>query len=53
MPVLADGALLDPGPVSIMVHRRALNVMAGTIDASMGELPQAQPGIIKEVAVDG
>jgi diacylglycerol kinase (ATP) len=37
MPVLADGMLLDPGPVTALVHPRALAVMGGAANAAMGE----------------
>lgn len=37
MPVLADGMLLDPGPVTALVHPRALAVMGGAANTAMGE----------------
>lgn len=37
MPVLADGMLLDPGLVTASAHPRALAIMGGAVDASMGE----------------
>ncbi len=42
MPVLADGVLLDLGPVTALVRPRALTVMAG---AGIGEQPVASPAI--------
>jgi YegS/Rv2252/BmrU family lipid kinase len=37
MPVLADGVLLDPGPVTAQVHPRALAIMGGAANTTMGE----------------
>jgi diacylglycerol kinase family enzyme len=37
MPVLADGMLLDPGPVTAQVHSRALAIMGGAVNTAMGE----------------
>jgi len=37
MPVLADGMLLDPGPVTALVHPRALAVMGGAANTAVGE----------------
>ncbi len=37
MPVLADGMLLDPGPVTAEVHPRALAIMGGAANTAMGE----------------
>ena len=37
MPVLADGMLLDPGPVTAEVHPRALAIMGGAPNTAMGE----------------
>jgi len=37
MPVLADGMLLDPGPVTAQVHPRALAIMGGAANTAMGE----------------
>jgi YegS/Rv2252/BmrU family lipid kinase len=37
MPVLADGMLLDSGPVTAQVHPRALAVMGGAANKAMGE----------------
>ena len=37
MPVLADGMLLDPGPVTAEVHPRALPIMGGAANTAMGE----------------
>ena len=37
MPVLADGMLLDPGPVTAEVHPRALAIMCGAANTAMGE----------------
>ena len=37
MPVLADGMLLDPGPVTAQVHPRALAIMGGAAHTAMGE----------------
>ena len=39
MPVLADGMLLDPGPVTAQVHPRALAIMGGAANTAMGEHP--------------
>ena len=39
MPVLADGMLLDPGPVTAKVHPRALAIMGGAANTAMGEHP--------------
>lgn len=37
MPVLADGMLLDPGPVTALIHPRALAIMGGAANTAMGE----------------
>ena len=37
MPVLADGMLLNPGPVTAQVHPRALAIMGGAANTAMGE----------------
>lgn len=37
MPVLADGMLLDPGPVTAQVHPRALAIIGGAANTAMGE----------------
>jgi len=37
MPVLADGMLLDPGPVTALVHPRALAIMGGSAKTAIGE----------------
>ncbi len=37
MPVLADGMLLDLGPVTAQVHSRALAIMGGAANIVMGE----------------
>ena len=37
MPVLADGMLLDPGPVTAEVHPHALAIMGGAANTAMGE----------------
>jgi diacylglycerol kinase (ATP) len=37
MPVLADGMLLEPGPVTAQVHPRALAIMGGAANTAMGE----------------
>lgn len=37
MPVLADGMLLDLGPVTAQVHSRALAIMGGAANTVMGE----------------
>jgi diacylglycerol kinase (ATP) len=37
MPVLADGMLLDPGPVTAQVHPRALAIMGGAAHTAIGE----------------
>ena len=41
MPVLADGRLLDPGPVTALVYPRALAVIVGATDAAMRRRPAA------------
>jgi diacylglycerol kinase family enzyme len=53
MPVLADGVLLDQGPVTVLVHPRALTVMVGAADATMGGQPVASPAIDREVVSHG
>jgi len=53
MPVLADGMLLDPGPVTAQVHPRALAVMGGAADATIGGQPVASPAIDREVVSHG
>jgi diacylglycerol kinase (ATP) len=37
IPVLADGMPLDPGPVTVQIHSRALAVMGGPVNTAMGE----------------
>jgi len=37
MPVLADGMLLDPGPVTAQVHPRAIAIMGGAANTAIGE----------------
>lgn len=37
MPVLADGILLDPGPVTVQVHPRAIAIMGGAAKTAIGE----------------
>ncbi len=37
MPVLADGVLLEQGPVSVRVHPRALSVIVGASGPAIGE----------------
>jgi len=49
MPVLADGVLLDQGPVTVLVHPRALTVMVGAADATMGGQPVVSPAIDREL----
>ena len=49
MPVLADGVLLDQGPISALVHPHALLVMAGAVDAAAEGLPAAAPPIVEQV----
>jgi diacylglycerol kinase (ATP) len=39
MPVLADGVPLDLGPITALVHHRALAVMVGATDAALGGNP--------------
>lgn len=41
MPVIADGVVLEQGTVNIIVHPRALNVMAAPAVLELKELPQA------------
>jgi diacylglycerol kinase (ATP) len=37
MPILADGMLLDSGPVTVQVHARALAIMGGAANTAKGE----------------
>jgi diacylglycerol kinase (ATP) len=53
MPVLADGVLLDQGPVTALVHPRAIAIMAGAANAAMGEQPAASAAIYREVVSHG
>lgn len=53
MPVLADGVLLGQGPVTVLVHPRALAVMVGAADATMGGQPVASPAKDREVVSHG
>lgn len=53
MPVLADGVLLGGGPVTAVVHPRALAVMVGAVDAAMGEQPVASPASNRDVESHG
>lgn len=53
MPVLADGVLLDQGPVTVLVHPRALTVMVGAADAMIGGRPEASPAKDREVVSHG
>jgi diacylglycerol kinase family enzyme len=53
MPVLADGVLLDPGPVRAQIHPRALAVMVGAADAALGEQPVASPAVDHAVVSNG
>jgi diacylglycerol kinase family enzyme len=53
MPVLADGVLLEQGPVTAMIHPRALAVMVGTTDAATGEQPVTSPADDREVVSHG
>jgi len=49
MPVLADGVLLDLGPITVLIHPRALAVMGGAADATIGGQPVASQAIDREV----
>ena len=49
MPVLADGILLNQGPVTAVVHPHALAVMAGAADIAMEERMIA----LSAIEVDG
>jgi YegS/Rv2252/BmrU family lipid kinase len=49
MPVLADGMLLEQGPVTAVVHSHALAIMGGAADVAMGERPIALPAIDRVV----
>jgi diacylglycerol kinase (ATP) len=42
MPVLADGVLLDRGPVTVRVHRRALTVIVGSSGPAIGKAPRSK-----------
>ena len=53
MPVLADGVLLDQGPLTALVRPGALAVMAGAAGAAMGGQTVASPGVNSEVAPHG
>ena len=53
MPVLADGMLLEQGPVTAVVHSNAVTIMAGAADVAMGERPIALPAIDGEVMPNG
>ena len=53
MPVLADGILLEQGPVTAVVHSNTLAIMAGAADVAMGERPIALPAIDGEVVSNG
>jgi diacylglycerol kinase (ATP) len=53
MPLLADGVLLDQGPVTVLVHPRALKVMVGAADAMMEGRPEASPAKDREVVSHG
>lgn len=53
MPVLADGMLLEQGPVTAVVHSHALAVMAGAAEVAMGERPVALPAIDGEIVSNG
>ena len=53
MPVLADGILLEQGPLTAVVHSHALAIMAGAADVAMGERPIALPAIDGEVVPYG
>jgi diacylglycerol kinase (ATP) len=53
MPVLADGMPLDLGPVTALVHPRALAVMGGAANVSMGEQPVTSPAGNLEVLSTG
>jgi diacylglycerol kinase (ATP) len=53
MPVLADGVLLDQGPVTVLVHPRALTVMVGSADVTMGRQSAASPASGREVVPHG
>ncbi len=48
MPVLADGALLEQGSVTAVIHPRALAVMVGATDAAMRRKPAASPAADRE-----
>ena len=53
MPVLADGMLLEQGPVTAVVHSHTLAVMAGAADVAMGERPIPLPAVDGEVVTNG
>jgi diacylglycerol kinase (ATP) len=53
MPVLADGMPLDLGPVTALVHPRALTVMGGAASVSMGEQLASSPAGSLEVVSAG
>lgn len=53
MPVLADGVLLEQGPVTALIHPRALAVMVGTAYAVTGEQPVTSPADDREVVSHG
>jgi diacylglycerol kinase (ATP) len=53
MPVLADGMPLDQGPVTALVHARALAVMGGAVNTAMGERPTASPASNHKVMAHG
>jgi YegS/Rv2252/BmrU family lipid kinase len=53
MPVLADGVLLDLGPITALVHHRALAVMVGATDAALGGQPVTTPVADRELVGHG
>jgi diacylglycerol kinase family enzyme len=46
MPVLADGVLLDQGPLTAVMHPHALNVMAGAAEAAQGRQPAVAAAVL-------
>ena len=53
MPVLADGVLLDLGPITALVHHRALAVMVGATDSALEGQPVTTPVADRELATHG